>query len=90
MSDTEKKNAYQNIELSLIDFQNCTLDELTLLDVISKNPYITQKGIAMQIGKSERTVKTRTIELQKKGYLVRINGKRNGFWEIRSEQNNQQ
>lgn len=34
------------------------------------------------IGKSERTVKTRTVELQEKGYLRRENGKRNGRWEV--------
>lgn len=43
---------------------------------------ITQKGIAELSGKSERTIKRRTIELQEKGYICRENGKRNGKWTI--------
>ena len=43
---------------------------------------ITQKELAETIGKSERTVKTRTVELQNNGFLRRKNGKRNGQWEV--------
>ena len=37
---------------------------------------------AEEIGKSERTVKTITVNLTQKGIIVRRNGKRDGFWEI--------
>ena len=40
------------------------------------------REIALEIGKSERTVKTITIALQEKNILRRVNGKRNGYWEI--------
>ena len=33
----------------------------------------------IEIGKSERTVKTITIALQEKNILRRVNGKRNGY-----------
>ena len=62
--------------------KNCTLEELAILREISKNPFITQKELAEAIGKSERTVKTRTVELQNNGLLRRKNGKRNGQWEV--------
>ena len=42
----------------------------------------TLEEIATEIGKSERTVKSITIALQKKSILQRMNGKRNGYWEI--------
>lgn len=61
---------------------NCTIEELAILRAIAENPKITQKALANQIGKSERTVKTKTMSLQEKGYIQRKNGKRNGFWEI--------
>lgn len=49
-------------------------------------PYnITQKELALKVGKSERTIKKRTVELQEKGYIRRLNGKRNGRWEVLSE-----
>ena len=62
--------------------KNCTLDEAAILNIIKGNPSITQKDLAAAIGKSERTVKTRTVEMQQKGLIRRENGKRNGRWVI--------
>ena len=62
--------------------KNCTLDEAAILNIIKGNPSITQKELAAAIGKSERTVKTRTVEMQQKGLIRRENGKRNGRWVI--------
>ena len=33
-------------------------------------------------GKSERTIKRRTVEMQEKGFIARENGKRNGKWKV--------
>ena len=62
--------------------KNCTLEELAILNEMKKNPSVTQKELADFIGKSLRTIKTRTVELQEKGMIRRENGKRNGRWEI--------
>ena len=61
---------------------NCPLDELAILKLIIENPNITQKEIANRIGKSERTVKNKVASLKEKGYIRRLNGKRNGKWEV--------
>jgi len=63
----------------------CTLEEVAVLRIVQKRPAATQKEIAAEIGKSERTVKTITVNLQEKGILRRLNGKRNGIWEIMEE-----
>ena len=60
----------------------CTLEEVAVLRIVQQKPNATQKEIAAEIGKSERTVKTITVNLQDKGFLRRVNGKRNGMWEI--------
>ena len=60
----------------------CTLEELAILREIANNPGITQKELAVKVGKSERTIKTRTVEMQEKGYICRENGKRNGKWKV--------
>ena len=65
--------------------KNCTLEEIAVLRVIQSNPSATQKLIATEIGKSERTVKSITARLQEQGILIRKNGKRNGHWEIINE-----
>lgn len=62
--------------------KNCTLEEAAVLRVIQQNPSATQKFIANEIGKSERTVKSITARLTEQGILRRVNGKRNGYWEI--------
>lgn len=66
--------------------ENCTLEELAVLRIVQKKPSVTQKEIAAEIGKSERTVKSITIALQEKNIIQRINGKRNGYWSIIEDQ----
>lgn len=61
---------------------NCPLDEVAILQLIMDNPNITQKGISCRIGKSERTVKNKIASLKEKGYIQRLNGRRNGKWEV--------
>lgn len=90
-ADHDLKNRYMHIDYTknsqsanseISKCKNCTLEELAILKEISNNPSITQKALADAIGRSERTVKSRTVELQEKGLLRRKNGKRNGQWEV--------
>lgn len=69
-------------EAVLSKCKNCTLEELAVLRILQQTPSATQKHIATAIGKSERTVKTLTVNLTNKGIISRRNGKRNGYWEI--------
>ena len=61
---------------------NCTLEEMAILRIVQANPRVTQKEMASEIGKSERTLKTITVYLQEKGLLRRVGGKKDGRWEI--------
>ena len=61
---------------------DCPLEELAIIKLIIENPNITQKEIATKIGKSERTIKSKVASLKEKGYIRRLNGKRNGKWEV--------
>lgn len=81
---SELQSAITSEELPL-KCKKCTLEEAAVLRIVQKNPTATQKEIAVEIGKSERTVKTITVNLQEKGILQRVNGKRNGRWEIIDE-----
>ena len=75
-SATDTKNIFSKCN-------NCTLEEVAVLQCIKENPYTTQKEIAAHIGKSERSIKTITINLRKQGFIERKNGRRNGFWELK-------
>ena len=72
-------------EVVLSKCKNCTLEEFAVLRILQQTPSATQKQIAAAIGKSERTVKTLTVNLTNKGIISRRNGKRNGYWEINEQ-----
>ena len=72
----------QDVSKSQFDTLNCSLEELAILKAVGENPHITQEALKKTIGKSISTVKRLTVSLQKKGLLVRKNGKRDGYWEV--------
>lgn len=65
-----------------IDTLGCTLEELAILELISKNPLIKQQELAYVTGKSLSTVKRLMKSLQEKNYVRRESGKRYGKWEV--------
>ena len=64
--------------------QNVTLEESVILNILKNDPKTTQKQLAAEIKKSERTVKRIMDSLQQKGLLEREGGKRNGRWVVLS------
>ncbi len=80
--DYENESVIQSAKTIIPKCNNCTLEELAIINELIKNPAITQRELAYIVGKSERTIKTRTVEMQEKGFICRENGKRNGKWKI--------
>lgn len=58
------------------------MEDMAIINILMKEPVVTQKRIAELTGKSERTIKRRTVEMQEKGLICRENGKRNGKWKV--------
>ena len=88
--DEIEKEAIQSAKQTDMDIQkcknctlDCTLEEIAVLNYLKEKPNATQKEIAQHIGKSERTVKSMTVNLSERGIIERKNGRRNGFWEIK-------
>ncbi len=80
--DYKLENTIQSAKLSDSKCNNCTLEEMAIINELIRNPKIKQKDLAVAIGKSERTIKTRTVKMQKKGLICRENGKRDGKWKV--------
>ena len=84
--DYDNQSAIQSANMEISKFQNGTLEvsleELAIINILIKEPTATQKRIAELTGKSERTIKRRTVEMQDKGLICRENGKRNGKWKV--------
>jgi len=82
--DYDAESATQSAKNIISKCQNDTLklslEELAIINVLKNNPSATQKQIAEATGKSDRTIKRRTVEMQEKGLISRENGKRNGKW----------
>ncbi|MDR2734708.1 MAG: winged helix-turn-helix transcriptional regulator [Spirochaetota bacterium] len=53
-----------------------------ILNVIAKEPKITQKNLAAKTGLSTRTVSREVKELRNSGVIRRIGSDRSGYWEI--------
>ena len=92
-TDYELKNRYMHIDY--VDTDNSqsvnakapksqfdTLEELAILELISKNPSVKQQELAEATGKSLSTVKRIMKSMQEKQYIRRESGKRYGKWEI--------
>lgn len=76
------QSAGQSANDDISKCKNCTFEETVILQEMKRNPLVTQKQLSEIIGKSERTIKTRTVEMQEKGLIRREKGKRNGKWEV--------
>lgn len=80
-ADHELKNRYMHIDYDAESAIQCakdnaskcqngtlklSLEELAIIKVINNSPTATKKQIAEATGKSERTIKRRTVEMQEK------------------------
>lgn len=80
--DDHSQSVSSKVPKSQFDTLECTLEELSVLELIYKNPSIKQKELVSETGKSLSTVKRIMESLQKKEYIRRVDGKRYGKWEI--------
>lgn len=82
--DEEEDFQSAKLEFSKCQFGTleCTLEEIALLSLISKDKSITQKKLVEETGKSIRTIKRVMASLQERGIIRRVDGKRYGKWEV--------
>ena len=53
-----------------------------LLYILDEQKDVTAKDIALQLNKSEKTIKRYLMELKEKGYIERIGSKKFGLWKV--------
>ena len=54
----------------------------SILDVLSEDPYLKREEIAERVGLKLEGLKYQLGQLQKKGYLLRIEGRKSGRWKV--------
>lgn len=62
--------------------QKVTVNQNKIIEVIRKNPHITQNEIAKIIGITRKSVILNMKTLQENGLIKRIGADKNGFWQI--------
>ena len=78
----DSQSIISKVPKSQFDTLDCTLEELAVLELITKNPTIKQQELAEATGKSVATIKRVMKSLQNKKYIRRESGKRYGKWEV--------
>ena len=78
----DSQSIISKVPKSQFDTLDCTLEELAVLELITKNPTIKQQELAEATGKSVSTIKRVMKSLQDKNYIRRESGKRYGKWEV--------
>ena len=79
-----ENNLLNNKELHISSIENLAHDnrQHKVLSLLKNNPYITTEEIAKELCISVRTAKNILKILTDNGTIVRINGKRYGYWKI--------
>ena len=79
-----ENNLLNNKELHISSIENLAHDnrQHKVLSLLKNNPYITTEEIAKELCISVRTAKNRLKILTDNETIVRINGKRYGYWKI--------
>ena len=63
-----------------VDKPRLSAREIALCELVTRQPQITQKELAVQLGLTERGIRYLTDKLQKQGVLARQGGKKQGTW----------
>lgn len=90
----ELKNRYCHIrwqagrtsQSATLKCQNVPLEERAILSILAQAPHTTQKQLALELKKSERTVKRMMDALQKRKLIYRQGGKRSGSWVVTGDE----
>ncbi len=88
-ANNDLKNRYTHIDNvqsakdENVKCKNCTLEEQAIINILRRNPTVTQEEIAKEINKSLRTVKNYMGEMQKNDLIFRKNGKKDGEWIVK-------
>ena len=59
-----------------------TINQQKIIDVIKKNPYVTQEELADIIGITKKSVTVNMKKLQENGLIKRIGANKNGYWQV--------
>lgn len=62
--------------------ENCTDNEIKLLELLKINPNITQVELSNKLNVSRRTISTLLANLKEKGKIERAGSDKKGYWKI--------
>ncbi len=79
----ENKKDAKNVALKLKQkYPELRKVYINIIEIISKNSYITQEEIASELNKTRNSIYRNIKVLKDIGVLERLGSKKNGYWEI--------
>lgn len=66
------------------DPKELSVHQLLILNYIQKDPTITREEMTQKMNVSDATIKRALADLQNRGLIVRVGGRKNGHWEIKN------
>ena len=64
--------------------QKVTVNQQKILELIKKNPHITQNELTQAVGIARKNIVSNMKKLQEAGLLLRHGADKNGWWEVKS------
>lgn len=74
-------NVHKNVQIN--EYENLTKIEKNILDLILKNPQITQINIANELNTTAKTIQRGVATLKEKGIIERVGSNKKGYWKIK-------
>ena len=84
--DAEKATIKATIKATLGATTKLSKNQIDILMKIAENPMITLMELSESLGLHRTSIAENTSKLQQMGILKRIAGKKNGYWEIITQQ----
>lgn len=66
------------------DPKELSVHQLHILNYIQKDPTVTREEMTQKMNVSDATIKRALADLQNRGLIVRVGGRKNGHWEIKN------
>lgn len=85
LSEMKGKNVQINVQknVQINDYEKLTKIEKRILDVILKNPEITQVNMANTLKTTPKTVQRGIAKLKENEIIERVGSNKKGYWKIK-------
>ncbi len=79
---TKDKNVHKDVHKDV--HKELSERQVFMLNLIKENPKMNRTEMSTKTGVNEKTIRRDLADLQNRGLIVRVGGRKNGHWEIKN------